>query len=142
MTTFRADIRTAAATMLDDYAATANLKLQVYPGRPRTLYPPTGFVDRISERITFDGIRQRLVSVEVVVIHGLFDSKDAVEQADVFVDGWVDWTTAQYHAAGANTILEPRGVEDDPNYVPDWLPPTEQKSYYATVITLEGFAGG
>jgi hypothetical protein len=142
MTTFRADMRTAAATMLDDYAAAANLKLQVYPGRPRTLYPPTGFVDRISERITFDGIRQRLVSVEVVVIHGLFDSKDAVEQADVFVDGWVDWTTDRYHAGGTNTILEPRGVEDDPNYVPDWVPPTEQKSYYATVITLEGFAGG
>jgi hypothetical protein len=142
MSTFQADMRAAAVTMLRAYAAAVNIRLQVYPGRPRTLAPPTAFVDRMSERIAFDGLRQRTVSVQLAVIHGLFDSKDTAEQRDVFVDGFVDWASEQYHAAGANTILEPRDIEDDPNYVPDWVPTAEQRAYYATLITLEGFAGG
>ncbi len=142
MSTFQADMRAAAVTMLEAYAASASLKLQVYPGRPRSLMPPTAFVDRIRESITFDGIRQRSVSVEVVVLHGMFDTKDAATQKDAFVDGFVDWATANYHAAGANTILEPRAVEDEPNYTPDWQPEDQQRTYFATVITLEGFAGG
>lgn len=142
MSTFRADMRAAAVTMLGAYADSADLKLQIYPGRPRSLNPPTAFVDRISESINWDGIRQRVVRVEVIVLHGLFDSKEAADQGDAFVDGWVDWTSANYHAAGESTVLEPRAVEDDPNYVPDWQPENVQRSYYASLITLEGFAGG
>ena len=142
MGTFQADMRAASVTMLRAYAAAVNVRLQVHPARPRSLAPPTAFVNRISAAINFDGIRQNLVSVELVVLHGLFDSKDAVEQRDVFVDGFVDWASEQYHAAGANTILEPRAIEDDPSYVPDWMPLQEQKAYFATLITLEGFAGG
>lgn len=142
MSTFQADMRAAAVTMLEAYAADASLKLQVYPGRPRSLLPPTAFVDRIRESITFDGIRQRTVTVEVVVLHGMFDTKDAASQKDAFVDGFVDWASDNYHAAGANTILEPRSVEDEPNYTPDWQPEEQQRTYFATVITLEGFAGG
>lgn len=135
-------MRAAAVTMLEAYASATSLKLQVYPGRPRSLLPPTAFVDRIRESITFDGLRQRVVSVDVVVLHGMFDTKDAAAQKDAFVDGFVDWASTNYHAAGANTILEPRSIEDEPNYVPDWQPEDQQRSYFATVITLEGFAGG
>lgn len=142
MSTFQADMRAAAVSMLVAYAADADIKLQVYPGRPRSLMPPVAFVDRIRESLTWDGIRQRLVSVDVVVLHGLFDSKDSTEQKDAFADGFVDWSSDNYHAAGANTVLEPRSIEDDPAYTPDWQPENEQRSYYATVITLEGFAGG
>ncbi len=142
MSTFQADMRAAAVTMLAAYASDASVKLQIYPGRPRSLNPPVAFVDRIRESIQWDGIRQRLISVDVVVLHGMFDSKEAVDQADLFKDGFVDWTSDHYHAAGANTILEPRSIEDDPNYTPDWQPENEQRSYYASIITLEGFAGG
>lgn len=141
MSTFQADMRAAAVTMLEAYASAASIKLQVYPGRPRSISPPCAFVDRIREAITFDGLRQRLVSVDVIVLHGLFDSKDAAEQKDAFVDGFVDWSSVNYHAAGANTVLEPRAVEDDPNYIPDWQDEAVQRSYYASLITLEGFAG-
>lgn len=142
MSTFQADMRAAAVTMLDAYATSASLTLQTYPGRPRSINPPTAFVDRIRESIVFDGLRQRTVTVEVVVLHGLFDSKDAAAQKDAFVDGFVDWASANYHAAGANTILEPRSIEDDPSYTPEWQAPEVQRTYYASLISLEGFAGG
>ena len=74
------------------------------------------------------------------VLHGLFDSKDAADQRDAFVDGFLDWAIDRYHAAGANTLVAVRAVQDLPNYVPDWLPPEEQRTYYATRLSLEGLA--
>jgi hypothetical protein len=139
---FQTEMRAAAVQMLRDFAADFDLELQIYPGRPRSIRPPCAFIDRLRETINFDGIRQRLVQVDVIVLHGLFDSKDAAAQKDAFVDGFVDWASDHYHAAGANTILEPRSIEDDPNYTPDWQPEEVQRSYYASLITLEGFAGG
>jgi hypothetical protein len=137
---FQADVRAAAVTLLTDYGTSASVKLQVYPGRPRTINPPAAFVDIIRETITYTGLRRRVPSVDVVVIHGLFDSKDAADQKDAFVDGFLDWVHERYHAAGTNTMLGATETEDDPNYVPDWLPPEQQRVYYATRVTLEGLA--
>jgi hypothetical protein len=78
------------------------------------------------------------VQVDVIVLHGVFDSGETVDQRDRFVDGFLDWTVERFHAAGANTNLEVRAVRDLPVYVPDWLP--SDVNYYATVITLEGAA--
>ena len=139
---FETEMRAAAVAMLGDFAADLDLKLQLYPGRPRTIAPPCAFIDKMRETITFDGLRQRTVQVDVIVLHGLFDSKDAVDQRDAFVDAFVDWASDHYHQAGASTVLEPRSVEDDPNYTPDWQPESVQRTYFATLITLEGFAGG
>lgn len=139
---FQTEMRAAAVQLLTDFRADFDIALQIYPGRPRTLTPPTAFVDRLRETLTFDGLRQRLVQVDVVVLHSLFDSKDAVDQRDRFMDAFIDWCSDHYHAAGANTVLEPRAVEDDPNYTPDWQPAETQRTYYASLITLEGFAGG
>lgn len=138
----RADIRAAAVTLLTDYASDATIGLQVYPGRPRTVNPPTAFVDRMTETIEYVGptLRQRTPRAEVIVVHGLFDSKDAVTQMDAFVDGFLDWVTDRFHAAGANTLIAAVEVEDDPNFVNDWAPPEQQRTYYATRIRLEGFA--
>jgi len=135
-------MRAAAVAFLNDYATSASLKLQVYPGRPRTLYPPTGFVDALRERIEWPGmtLMQRTTSVEVIVVHGLFDSKDAADQKDAFVDGFVAWARTRYHQAGASTLIAPVSIEDLPAYVNDWVPPAEQRTYYATQITLEGYA--
>ena len=76
------------------------------------------------------------------MIHGIFDSKEAADQKDAFVDGFLDWVVTRYHEAGANTLVGVTDTEDLPNYVPEWMPPPEQKVYYATRITLEGLALG
>lgn len=138
----QAAYRQAAVDMLTAYAGFAELKLQIYPGRPRTLYPPTAFVDRIAETFTpfTEHHFQRVPQVHVIVVHGLFDSKDAVDQKDAFVDGFVDWVYENAHAAGANTLVHVAEANDLPDYVPEWVPPAEQRTYYATDLTLEGFA--
>jgi hypothetical protein len=128
--------------LLTDYAAAAGLRLQVYPGRPRAVLPPTAFVDAISETLGsyFGSVRQRRVAVTCLVLHGLWDTADTVAQRDAFVDGFVDWVADRYHAAGANTLIEATTVADDPAYVPDWLPDDVARVYYATRVVLEGFA--
>lgn len=140
---FQREMRLAAVTLLEDFSAEYDLGLQVYAGRPRTVALPCAFVDRLRETIVFNGLqRQRTVQVDVIVLHGLFDSAEAAAQKDAFVDTYVDWVSDRWHAAGSNTQIEPRSVEDDPSYTPDWQPQEVQRTYYGTLITLEGFAGG
>lgn len=140
----QADLRAASVELLADYAANAGVKLQVYPARPRSIAPPTAFVDVIRESIEYIGptLRQRRPIAEMVVIHGIFDSKEAADQKDAFVDGFLDWVVTRYHQAGANTLVGVTDTEDLPNYVPEWMPPPQQLVYYATRITLEGLALG
>jgi len=137
----QAAYRQAAAAFLQDYAGYAGVTLQVYPARPRTLFPPTGFVDRITETYTSFTERtfQRVPLVTVVVVFGLFDSKDAADQKDAFVDGFVDWSYAHGHESGPNSLIRASEAEDLPDYVNDWAPPEQQRTYYAVRITLEGF---
>lgn len=141
---FRTDARAAAVSLLTAYGAAAGLKLQVYRARPRTIAPPCAFVDVVRESYVYTNVtwRLRTPQVEVLVLHGLYDSGEAVDQADAFADGFLDWATDNVHAAGPNTTVGVTSMEDDPTYVPDWLPPAEQRTYFATRMTLEGFAGG
>ncbi len=134
--------RAGAVTLLTDYASDASIKLQVYPARPRSLNPPVAFVDTMRETLTEYTIttRQRQPIVELVVLHGLFDSLEAATQRDAFVDGFLDWVADRFHAFGVNTLVSGVSVDDDPNYVPNWMPPEQQFTYYATRITLEGLA--
>lgn len=138
---FRAAARSGAIDLVQAYLADASLAgFQVYPARPRTIHPPTVFIDRITEDLTdYAGvIRQREPSVELLIVHGLFDSADAVRQGDTFVDGFLDWIADNYHGFGANTLVSVSRTADVPNYVPDWI--ETQTAYYATQLTLEGFA--
>ena len=140
---FETQCRIATVDMLEAFSAEFELGLQVYAGRPRSIALPSAFVDRMRENIVFSGqVRQRTVQIDVIVLHGMFDSADAALQRDAFVDTFVDWASDRPHAANENTVIEPRSVEDDPNYTPDWQPPEVQRSYYASLITLEGYAGG
>ena len=137
--------RAAAVTLLEAYKADASPspKAQIYRARPATVNPPTWFVDRMTSRIVHTaGLFQRYPRVEVIALHGLFDSGDAVDQRDAFVDGFFDWCEDNPDAAGPNTTLELIAIEDVPVYVPDWLKPELQRSYYGTRVVLEGFAGG
>lgn len=141
---FQAAMRAAAITLLTDYKASTSGNLQIYPGRPASIYPPTAFPDAVNETTILTGpkMRQRTVRVELIVIHGLFDSAEAVAQKDIFVDGFMDWVTDRYHAAGAATLISQISSDDIPFYIPEWLPPDKQRAYYATQINLEGYANG
>lgn len=141
---FQTAMRAAAVQLLSDFKADSGVPLQIYAGRPKSIYPPTAFVDSMSETITYVGptLRQRVPRAEVMLIHSLFDSEEAANQKDAFMDAFLDWVTDDYHAAGAQTLIAVVSTEDDPNYVPDWQPPEAQRSYYATRITLEGYAEG
>ena len=130
-------------SLLTDCAADASITMQVYKARPRSLYPPTGFVDLMRDEVGphfGPTVAQHTPIVEVVTVWGLFDSAEAADQRDSFVDAFHDWTRENYHEAGANTLVTVRSLDDIPDFVPDWLPPEEQGPYYATRIVLEGFA--
>ena len=144
MTTLRGDARTAAMELLRDYAASAGVKLQAYRARPASIMPPTAFVDVIGESLAYPSnvLPQRTIRVQCVLVHGLFDSGEAVDQADPFVDGFIGWVTADVHAAGGNTTIGVVEVEDDPTWVPDWMAPDKQRTYFATRIVLEVYAAG
>ena len=154
--TLRVDLRAATVSLLSGYNASLALplKLQVYAARPRSIHPPTAFVDVIRETRIYQGIQlvQRTAQADVIILHGpreagggSFDSADAADQADRFVDGFVAWVEAHVHEIGPNTTIGAISVEDDPVYTPDWIVSgggleRDLSSYYATRITLEGYA--
>jgi len=138
---FETYMRKGAVDLLTDFRQEFDIKLQIYPARPRSIAAPCAFIDRLREAIDFDGaFRRRVCQVDVIVCHGLFDGKDTAEQRDAFVDNFVEWTTDRPHAAYGTTVMEPRSIEDDPAYVPEWI--ESPNTYYASTIILEGFAGG
>lgn len=141
---FRAQVRAAAVALLTDYAASVvpPVKLQVYPARPRSIHAPCAFVDGIAEGVAYRGpiLMERTPTAEIVLVHGLYDSKEAVDQADAFVDGFLDWVASRHDAADANTTVGVGRVADDPTFVNDWVRPEEQRTWFATRIALEGFA--
>lgn len=140
---FQAAVRTAAVTELRAFRDDRSSALQVNSGRPKDITCPSAFVDTIRETITYLGptSRQRTPQVEVVFLHSLFDAPSAAENKDAFIDEFIDWMTARYHAAGANTLIAVVATEDDPVYIADWQMGGSQQPYFATRITLEGFAG-
>lgn len=142
MSGYQAAARAAAVKFMKDYAASAGVKMTVYPGRPLTMEQlPRGFVDAIDETLTdFAGtLGTHNLKVTVTLVWGEFDSLEAVTQRDAFVDGFYDWIRTRYHDMRANSLIAPVAVNDIPAYVPDWLPRDQTKVYYATQVTLEGY---
>lgn len=137
---FQTAMRAACVSLLTAYGASVNIKLQVYPGRPRSLYPPTAFVDGITDELNYDGLRRRTTTAEVIVVHGLYDSEEAAVQKDTFMDSFIDWATDNSDEAGPGTVVEVRRTTDLPDFIPDWMPPDQQKTYYATRVELEGIS--
>lgn len=139
---FQTKMRAAAIALLTEYAAGASLKLQVYPGRPTSLYLPSAFPDAVREDTAFTGPtqRQRTVTVELIVLWGNFDSAEAVAQRDAFCDGFADYVTDNRGKADPHSVIASVSFQDTPNFAPDWLLPLEQqRAYYATRIALEGY---
>lgn len=141
----QADYRAASIGMVADCAAAASIKMQTYPARPMSLYPPAGFISEMGDDLTsFPGtslLYQHVPLVEIICVWGLFDSKEAVDQRDAFVDAFHAWARARPHEAGSRTLIGPRSLNDIPVFNPDWGNEAQrQNSYYATRIVLEGFA--
>lgn len=143
---FQEDCRAAAITTLDAVAAAQSVKLSTYPGRPASIHLPHAFVDLLRDTIEYVGAQMKMtVQVDIVILWGLFDSAVAVAQKDAFVDAYMSYLrdVPDMAAAGPNTLFAVVSTEDDPTFVPDWLGRENGggRPYYATRITVEGFAG-
>ena len=139
---FQTLMRAACVAQLNALATAAGIKLQVYPGRPMSLFPPTAFVDKIDETVNYtNALRQRHPIAQIVALWGVFDSGESAAQRDAFVDAWLDQVTDNEAAANANTLIELNNIIDEPAYTPDWGPESQQNTtYYATRFFVEGLA--
>jgi hypothetical protein len=133
-------MRAAAVQFLDDLRTDLTIPLQVFRARPASIKLPCAFIDRLTESIDYTALNQRKPQAEIVVLHGLFDSGEAVDQADVLADALVDIVFDGVHQIDPTTTVAVTSVEDDPTYVPEWLAPEYQRTYYATRFTLEGLS--
>ena len=73
------------------------------------------------------------------IVWRVYDTGDAVDQRDRFVDGFYAYVMDNYHAFGGNAECNWIGVADDPSWTPDWIP-GDTESKFLTEITLEGRA--
>lgn len=140
---FRTAMRAAAISLLQDYAQSASVDLQVYKALPTTIRPPTAFVERLTESATFPGPtqRQRLVRCSVIVLYRLFVEEErgpAAEQLDAFLDGFADWVLENYHEPGPTELISGTTLEDIPEYVVQ-RGRGPAMTYFAARITLEGY---
>jgi hypothetical protein len=133
---FQTAMRAAAVSFLEDVRTELGIPLQIYRARPATIAPPTAFVDTLTEDLNYTALNQRVPRAEVLVLHGIFDHGETVDQRDRFVDAIVDLVIQDIHRAHANTTVAVVELADEPTYVPDWI--AVQKTYYATRLTLEG----
>jgi len=129
---------------LQEFKTDSGLSLQIYRGRPASLQPPAIWQDSRTDTISFRGVRDvnfmgHVMRTQLVALHGLFDSGEAVDQRDAFMDAFASWVRAHRDTglAGPHSVLLSMTMDDVPNYVPDWVPLDRQLVYYATTITLE-----
>lgn len=135
-------VRSGAVTLINGYRDAASLQLgQVYRARPAQIKVPSVFVDSVSEdadAFTREEY-QRVVRVGIRVVWGVYDSGQTVDQRDAFVDGFYGHVADNYHAFDGNAECNWIGTEDDEDWRPDWIP-SDDSSYFSTLITLEGRA--
>lgn len=136
-------VRTGAVALINGYRTSASVELgQVYRARPAQIKTPSVFVDRVSEdadAFTKEEY-QRVVSVGIRVVWGMYDAGQTVDQRDEFVDGfYAHVADSGYHAFDGNAECIWIGTEDDEDWRPDWIDNDDSK-YFSTLITLEGRA--
>ena len=135
-------VRAGAVTLVDNYRASASIKLgSVYRARQSKINAPCAFVESISEDADsfVDREYQRVVRVGIRIVWGVYDSGDAVDQRDRFIDGFYAWVADNPRAFGGNTDCLWIGTSDDEDWSPTWIP-TDQSAYFSTLVTLEGQA--
>jgi len=138
-------MREAVVDLLTEYKQSAGLNLQIYPGRPMSIFVPSIFRDAQPEDQNAAGerMRQRNIHSQWIAIWGLFDSAEAAEQRDDFIDGFTAYVLDNFHKAHGASELFVGPVIDVPAFQPDWGSEAQRNMiYYATRITVEGFASG
>lgn len=143
MSNIRTAMRAAAVTLLEGYkAANPGSLKQIYPGRPASIFAPSAFIEAINEPdINYTAqLIQRTPRAEIRLIKGLFDSAEAVGPMDELVDGFIQYVLDNRFAAGPATLVAVISTQDEPGWVPEWLPPESQRSYYSTLVVLEGLS--
>lgn len=126
---------------LEAYRTAAGLPLNLYPGRPVTITPPHAFIGErrdVISSIMAGSAMEHVATVEVIVVHGLFDSAEAIKQRDAWVDGFNSYLRDSLRGqglAGGNSVLERWTVDDTPDYTPNWT--ATEMAYYATTYRLE-----
>lgn len=132
-------MRAACVTLLEDYGSDASIKLSVYRSRPHSINPPHAFVDDVGETLDHStNLTRRTPTAQVIVVHGTYNYGESADQRDAFMDGFLVWVEARFHAAGANTLIAVTDYNDLPDWSPDWSD-TETRTFYATRISLEGY---
>jgi hypothetical protein len=135
--------RAGTVALVEAYRQSASLTLgQLYRARPAgSPKVPSIYIDRITEGAdSFSAEEsQRVVVVALRCVWGVYNTGDAVDQRDRFVDGLYGYLMdSGKDAFGANAVIYWRTVTDNPDWTPEWLP--ESDPYYMTEITLEGHA--
>lgn len=134
MSTFRSDLVAGLTSVLTTFqAANPTLLRDVKRTRPASVgATPLAYVGNRVETLVHDsGTRSRTFTVAVVVIDVIPDSTENADRLDDLVDELVDEFTDNPRAAGANTLIEPIGVEDvEVEYGP--------VIYRGSAITLRG----
>ena len=135
-------VRAGAVTLVDGYRVSATISLgQVYRARPAQIKTPSVFVDTVSESAdSFVNLEyQRVVRVGIRIVWGVYDSGQSVDQRDRFVDGFYAWVADHPREFDGNADCVWIGTEDDEIWSPTWIP-TDQSTYFSTLVTLEGRA--
>lgn len=137
-------MRKAVVDLLTEYKNSSGINLSIYAGRPTTIHPPHAFCEVQPEDQNPAGIsnRQRNIHSTWLIVWARFDSADQIAQRDDFLDGFSAYVLQNAHKAGGTTELHVGSIEDLPDFVPTWLPLQEQYVYFASRMTVEGFASG
>ena len=140
---FRTDARTAFASLLAAFAADFNTtapaksKIQsTHRARPGSYRPPCLFVGSIREpRIDHTmGLRERNMTIELVLVQGQYDNEETSDRQDVLVDAFHDWLTARPHAISTNTVMNQVSTEDAEIVIATTNGATVR--YFATVVSV------
>ena len=139
---FRTDARTAFASLLAAFAADFNAsapaksKIQsTHRARPGSYRPPCLYVGEIREpRIEHTmGLRNRDMTIELVLMQGQYDNEQTADRQDVLVDAFHDWLTARPHAIGPNIVMNQVSTDDAEITVATNGAPVH---YFATVFSV------
>ncbi len=135
--------RAGSVQLLEGYRSAASLTTgQLYRARPtRALKLPSMWVESITEATDAFTVEesQRVVRVVLRIVWGAYDTGEAVDQRDKFIDGFYAYTMDHHDAFGANAEVYMVGTSDDPDFSPSWLTEGETP-YFMTEIFLEGRA--
>ena len=116
MSTFRADVREGAYTLLTGFAAAnTSFNLACYRTRPASFTNrPLAFVGALDETINHTGttLYQRTLSPEFVFVWAPSADTELADVRDDVIDAFITYAMARPHAVSNQTVTTPTRVQD------------------------------